>query len=39
MGHRAIRTTVRYLQVTAKTVAVTQSPLDLLDLPDHWPSR
>lgn len=39
MGHRSIRTTVRYLRVTAKTVAATESPLDLLDLPDHWPPR
>jgi len=39
MGHSSIRTTVRYLQLTCKTIGATQSPLDLLDIPDHWPPR
>jgi integrase/recombinase XerD len=30
MGHSSIRTTVRYLQVTSKTLQGTKSPLDLL---------
>lgn len=30
MGHRSILTTVRYLQVTSKTLQGTKSPLDLL---------
>jgi len=30
MGHSSILTTVRYLQVTSKTLQGTQSPLDLL---------
>jgi site-specific recombinase XerD len=30
MGHSSIRTTVRYLQVTSKTLLGTKSPLDLL---------
>lgn len=30
MGHSSIRTTVRYLQVTSKTLQGTESPLDLL---------
>jgi len=32
LGHRSIRSTVWYLQVTQKTLDGTQSPLDLLDL-------
>ena len=30
MGHASIRTTARYAQVSAKTIASTKSPLDLL---------
>jgi site-specific recombinase XerD len=33
MGHSSIVSTVRYLQLTRKTLDPTQSPLDLLDLP------
>jgi integrase/recombinase XerD len=33
MGHSSILTTVRYLQVTSKTLQGTQSPLDLLAIP------
>lgn len=33
MGHSSIQTTVRYLQVTSKTLQGTKSPLDLLDIP------
>jgi site-specific recombinase XerD len=33
MGHRSIRTTVRYLQVTSKSLQGTRSPLDLLASP------
>ena len=33
MGHSSILTTVRYLQVTSKTLQGTQSPLDLLTVP------
>ena len=33
MGHTSIRTTVRYLQVTSKTLQGTRSPLDLLSVP------
>jgi integrase/recombinase XerD len=33
MGHSSILTTVRYLQVTSKTLQGTQSPLDLLAVP------
>lgn len=32
MGHASITSTVRYLHLTRKTLANTQSPLDLLDL-------
>jgi len=31
MGHRSIRTTSRYMQLTAKTLGKTRSPLDKLD--------
>jgi integrase/recombinase XerD len=34
MGHRSILTTMRYLQVTRKTLEGAQSPLDLLSLPE-----
>jgi site-specific recombinase XerD len=34
MGHTSILTTMRYLQVTRKTVSATRSPLDLLPNPD-----
>jgi site-specific recombinase XerD len=33
MGHSSIRTTVRYLQVTSKSLQGTRSPLDLLPTP------
>ena len=33
MGHSSIRSTVRYLQVTSKTLQGTRSPLDLLAIP------
>ena len=33
MGHSSIVSTVRYLQLTRKSLDPTQSPLDLLDLP------
>jgi len=33
MGHSSILSTVRYLQVTSKTLQGTQSPLDLLSVP------
>ena len=32
MGHRSIRSTIRYVQLTRKTFDATRSPLDLLDL-------
>ncbi len=34
MGHRSILSTMRYLQVTRKKLGTTQSPLDLLTIPD-----
>jgi len=34
LGHRSIRTTTRYLRVTRAHVASTQSPLDLLEIPE-----
>ncbi len=34
LGHRSIKTTTRDLQVTRPHVASTQSPLDLLEIPD-----
>jgi site-specific recombinase XerD len=34
MGHSSILTTMRYLQVTRKTITATRSPLDLLPGPD-----
>lgn len=39
LGHRSIRTTVRYVRVSRKAIGATHSPLDLLNLPDRWPSR
>ena len=39
LGHTSIRTTVRYIQLTRKTIDATQSPLDLLDIPGRWPPR
>lgn len=39
MGHTSIGTTVKYIQLTRKTIDATKSPLDLLDIPDHWPPR
>lgn len=33
MGHSSILSTVRYLQITSKTLQGTQSPLDLLAVP------
>ena len=38
LGHRSLRTTARYLHVTRKVIEATQSPLELLDLPDDSPS-
>ena len=35
MGHSSIRTTVRYLQVTSKSLQGTRSPLDLLASPSR----
>lgn len=35
MGHKSILMTMRYLQVTHKKLGSTQSPLDLLDIPDN----
>ena len=37
MGHDSIRTTMVYLQVTSHKLSRTQSPLDLLELPDRVP--
>ena len=34
LGHASIGSTARYLQLTRKTLASLQSPLDLLDLPE-----
>lgn len=39
LGHRSIRTTLRYVRVSRKAIGATHSPLDLLNLPDRWPSR
>ena len=39
MGHSSILTTVRYLQVTSKTLQGTQSPLDLLAVPPDRPNK
>ena len=33
MGHRSIRTTIHYVQLTRKTLGATPSPLDLLEPP------
>jgi len=33
-GHASIVSTVRYLQVTRKKLDTTESPLDLLDVPN-----
>jgi integrase/recombinase XerD len=33
MGHRSIRTTIHYVQLTRKTLGTTPSPLDLLEPP------
>ena len=38
MGHSSILTTMRYLQVTRKTISATQSPLDLLPPPQELPT-
>jgi site-specific recombinase XerD len=35
MGHSSIMTTVVYLKVTRKQISSTQSPLDLLKLPEN----
>jgi site-specific recombinase XerD len=35
MGHSTITTTMVYLQVTRKHLSSTQSPLDLLEIPDN----
>jgi len=37
MGHASILTTMRYLQVTRKTITATRSPLDLLPKPEDVP--
>jgi integrase/recombinase XerD len=37
MGHASILTTMRYLQVTRKTIGATRSPLDLLPKPEDVP--
>jgi len=40
MGHASFRTTMGYLHVTRKRIEATQSPLDLLNIPEnpnHWP--
>ena len=34
MGHKSILSTMRYMQVTSKILGSTQSPLDLLTIPD-----
>ena len=34
MGHSSLKTTARYLHVTQKRLEGTQSPLDLLRLPE-----
>jgi hypothetical protein len=34
MGHSSFKTTVRYLHVTQKRLKNTQSPLDVLRLPE-----
>jgi integrase/recombinase XerD len=39
MGHSSIRTTVRYLQVTSKSLQGTRSPLDLLATPSEKSDR
>ena len=39
LGHRSIATTALYLHVTRKVIAGTQSPLDLLHVPDRWPGQ
>lgn len=39
MGHRAIRSTTRYLQVTSKHIGAVRSPLDLLERPDGKPRQ
>jgi hypothetical protein len=39
MGHSFILTTVRYLQVTSKTLQGTKSPLDLLAVPSGRPNQ
>jgi site-specific recombinase XerD len=39
MGHNSIRTTVRYLQMTSKTLQGTRSPLDLIALPAGQPAQ
>ena len=38
LGHRSISTTQRYLQVANHKLAKIQSPLDLLRLPDSFPT-
>jgi len=35
MGHSSIMTTIIYLQVSRKRLSSIQSPLDLLNIPDH----
>lgn len=35
LGHRSIRTTVRYTRVTSRLVAGTRSPIDVLGTPEQ----
>ena len=37
MGHKSIRSTMRYLRVSSKHIGSVKSPLDLLDLPGKTP--
>jgi integrase/recombinase XerD len=39
LGHRALATTVRYLQVSRQHLGTVRSPLDLLSFPADVPSR
>jgi integrase/recombinase XerD len=35
LGHRSVRTTVRYTRVTSRLVAGTRSPIDVLGTPEQ----
>jgi integrase/recombinase XerD len=39
LGHRALATTVRYLQVSRQHLGTGRSPLDLLGFPEDVPPR